>query len=139
MNVWSRALSDAGMSFANWGLTHGHGSGSRYYVYDADSNTLYETEGGSGPAESILANTPTDKLLAVQKGTLVDETEDAGDLTWYPDAGTPYAVASRAGSLATDFVYQDAAMSTDKLIVVQNETGNWGYVNEAGEEVIPCT
>ena len=135
---WSRALSDAGTSFANWGLTHGHGSSSRYYVYDADSNTLYETEGGSGPAESILANTPTDKLLAVQKGTLVDETEDAGGLTWYPDEGTPYAVASRAGSLVTDFVYQDAAMSTDKLIAVQNGTGNWGYVDETGEEVISC-
>ena len=51
-----------------------------YYVYDADSNTLYETEGSSGPAESIPANLPIDKLLAVQKGTLVDETEDAGGL-----------------------------------------------------------
>ena len=29
-------------------------------------------------------------------------------------------------------------MSTDKLIAVQNGTGNWGYVNETGEEVIPC-
>ena len=135
---WSRALSDAGTSFGNRGLTHGHGSLSFYYVYDADNNTLYETSGSGGPAESIPANLPIDKLLAVQKGTLVDETEDAGGLTWYPDEGTPYAIASRAGTLVTNFVYQAAAMSTDKLIAVQNGTGNWGYVNETGEEVIPC-
>ena len=29
-------------------------------------------------------------------------------------------------------------MSTDKLIAVQNGTGNWGYVDETGEEVISC-
>lgn len=135
---WGRALSDAGTSFnGNWGISHGHEAARMCYAYDMENAAVYETV-FSGLAESAPISTPKDKLLAVQRGTLVDEADIGGSLTWYPDEGTPYAIVSRAGTLVTDFVYQDAAMSTDKLIAVQNGTGNWGYVNETGEEVIPC-
>lgn len=54
------------------------------------------------------------------------------------DENALYAVADSAGNLLTDFQYQNVCMYGSDLIAVQDETGNWGYCDKSGNEVIPC-
>lgn len=58
------------------------------------------------------------------------------DGTYIPTENYAYAVCTD-GKLKTGFMYETAAAFSDGLMAVRKD-GKWGYVNEQGEEVIPC-
>lgn len=54
-----------------------------------------------------------------------------------PSLESPYAIYKR-DKLVTDFIYEECGSASEGLLAVK-ENGKWGYVNEEGKTIIPCS
>lgn len=54
-----------------------------------------------------------------------------------PSLESPYAIYKK-DKLVTDFVYEECGSASEGLLAVK-ENGKWGYVNEEGKTIIPCS
>ena len=137
---WNAELAKAGSSFT---MEIGHGGWSRCYMVEPKTQQVMSVETGEGSYRIYLLSRVEDAfsgLLPVRKGAL-QENFDWADPPSEEDIVLEengwYAIASPKGEILTEFVYENASMSSGGLVAVQKE-GKWGYVNEQGTEVIPC-
>lgn len=139
-NFWNQELAAAGSHFT---MEIGHGGMSRSYMVDPKTQQVMLMEMGEGSYRMYLlakVKAPFEGLLPVRKGALREDFEWAdppSEQDIVLEENARYAVASSQGELLTDFIYDEATMSSGGLIAVQKQ-GKWGYVNEQGKEVIPC-
>ena len=121
----------------------GHGGRSREYFWAPGKEAVYEAcmvEGSFLWTALAELSPPVQTLLPVRRGALRADFPWHDPPTWEDmelEENGLYAVASPAGGLLTDFVYENAGMAGPELIAVQRG-GKWGYVNGEGREVIPC-
>lgn len=121
----------------------GHGGRARRYLWDQEAGQVLRIQVNEGSFwELPLAELedPFAALLPVRRGVRYEPAETgfgAEHDPIEPEENGLYAVASPAGGLLTDFVYENAGMAGPELIAVQ-KGGKWGYVNGEGREVIPC-
>lgn len=133
---YNRELAQIGSRFT---LEIGHGGIMCQYLLEPDEGTVCLVSISDG-ISSFTPVAQTDKafrgLLPVSKGEWREE-EIWEEIELERQPGSLYAVASPQGELLTDFVYDAAGMAGPELIAVQ-KGGRWGYVNDKGEEIIPC-
>lgn len=106
------------------------GTDSDHFVYwDAENNCLAETGFNLGPlpGRPLYNSNGTTCVINVEAGQSANEVYIQG---------ANYAVYSN-GRIVTDFVYEDHGPLSGGLLAVK-QNGRWGYVNAAGETVIPC-
>ena len=104
------------------------------WIYTADGQIYYELLGNfefDGTPLAQVSDAPA--LFGVQQAAWDNDYQG-----YTVDENALYAVADSAGNLLTDFQYQNVCMYGSDLIAVQDETGNWGYCDKSGNEVIPC-
>lgn len=95
---------------------------SRFYYYNNDLHDILE-----GSEYSTLMLPIPDVAIPVQQSEIKAEPETK--------LSGKYAVYSN-GTLVTGFIYDQCGSCSSGLLAVEKD-GKWGYVNEAGKEVIP--
>lgn len=116
-------------------------------VYDGDEGDIHVAKlfYYSNDIVTINDDSDSDRNLKHLKVMPIQEVKDipnSNDYTgeeytkWIKKQNGKFALCD-GKKLITDFIYEDMGSYSDGLIAVKKE-GKWGYINENGEEIIPC-
>ena len=99
---------------------------------------------------SEVSSTETKKTETKKPETKKDENEIKGNViggsngTIFVESDGKFALFSNTGDKLTDFVYEELLANDnnfhndDSGIIIAKKEGKYGYLNQKGEEIIPC-